>query len=173
MQQRTKIFKQHIDTDLGQMIVISDEKKLFLLEFADKKNLNEEILTLENEFNCKVEEKITKISKKIDKEIKLYFKGELKEFETPFLMRGTKFQKLVWSELLKIPYGKTISYKELATRIGNDKASRAVANANAKNKIVVLIPCHRIINTNKGLGGYSCGIEKKQKLLALENQKNK
>ncbi|AVN63762.1 hypothetical protein CG006_02065 [Mesoplasma florum] len=173
MRQKIKLFKKYIDTELGRMIAIFDNEKLYLLEFADKNDLEKEILDLKKEFDSDIEENNTVIYEKLNNEIKLYFKGKLKKFKTPFLIRGTEFQKLVLNELLKVPYGKTISYKQLAIRIGNHKSSRAVANAIGKNLMLILIPCHRIINSNNSLGGYNCGIERKQKLLTLENQKIK
>ena len=97
-----------------------------------------------------------------------YFKKELKHFDLPIKPTGTAFQKRVFGELLKIPYGSTISYQELAKRVGNKKASRAVGNANGKNPIAIIIPCHRVISKDGTIGGYSGGIDIKRKLLKLE-----
>lgn len=85
-------------------------------------------------------------------------------------MEGTDFQKNVWKELLKIPYGKTVSYKYIADKIGNKKAFRAVGNANNKNKISIIIPCHRVIGSNGKLVGYANGIDMKKLLLELEKE---
>lgn len=85
-------------------------------------------------------------------------------------MEGTDFQKNVWKELLKIPYGKTVSYKYIADKIGNKKAFRAVGNANNKNKISIIIPCHRVIGSNGKLVGYANGIDMKKFLLELEKE---
>lgn len=85
-------------------------------------------------------------------------------------MEGTDFQKTVWKELLKIPYGKTVSYKYIADKIGNKKAFRAVGNANNKNKISIIIPCHRVIGSNGKLVGYANGIDMKKFLLELEKE---
>lgn len=85
-------------------------------------------------------------------------------------MEGTDFQKTVWKELLKIPYGKTVSYKYIADKIGNKKAFRAVGNANNKNKISIIIPCHRVIGSNGKLVGYANGIDMKKLLLELEKE---
>jgi len=102
-------------------------------------------------------------------QIKEYFARERKTFdiETEFLI-GSEFQRKVWNELAKIPYGKTISYKQLANNIGNPNASRAVGNANSKNPIPVIFPCHRVINSDGGLGGFSGGVKIKEFLLNLE-----
>lgn len=97
-----------------------------------------------------------------------YFKGRRFEFDVPLELKGTKFQKRVWKELAKIPYGVTISYGELARRIGNPKASRAVGMANGKNPIPIIIPCHRVIGKNGTLTGFGGGLDVKQALLDLE-----
>ncbi|WP_457553194.1 methylated-DNA--[protein]-cysteine S-methyltransferase [Desulfobacula sp.] len=101
-----------------------------------------------------------------------YFKGELTRFDLELNIQGTNFQKRVWQELVKIPYGETISYGELAKRIGNPNASRAVGLANGKNPISIIIPCHRVIGKNGSLTGYGGGLEVKKNLLELE-QRNK
>lgn len=97
-----------------------------------------------------------------------YFKGQRKEFDLNLSFNGTDFQKIVWQELLKIPYGKVISYQELSRRIGRPNAARAVGNAIGKNPIAIIVPCHRIIKTNGDLGGYAGGVEKKRWLLQHE-----
>jgi methylated-DNA-[protein]-cysteine S-methyltransferase len=97
-----------------------------------------------------------------------YFRGELQAFELPLKPEGTEFQKRVWSELERIPYGITISYGELASRVGNVNASRAVGLANGKNPIGIIVPCHRVIGASGKLTGYSAGIDRKAKLLNLE-----
>ena len=97
-----------------------------------------------------------------------YFSGIRKNFTIPLMPQGTAFQKQVWQQLPQIPYGKTISYQELAASIGDKKKARAVGSANSRNPIPVIIPCHRVIRKNGSLGGYSRGIEKKRFLLRLE-----
>ncbi len=105
--------------------------------------------------------------KKCEKELEEYFSLKRKKFDVKLEIKGTPFQESVWREMIKIPYGKTISYKELATRIKKPKAYRAVANACGKNKIPIIIPCHRVVASN-GLGGYSAGIDIKKNLLEIE-----
>jgi len=97
-----------------------------------------------------------------------YFQGERRKFELPINQQGTAFQQGVWSELMQIPYGKTISYQELARRTGDTKATRAVANANGKNDIAIIVPCHRVIGSNKELVGYAGGLWRKKWLLEHE-----
>jgi methylated-DNA-[protein]-cysteine S-methyltransferase len=99
-----------------------------------------------------------------------YFAGQLEAFELPLVPQGTPFQQRVWRELCNIPYGETISYRGLAGRIGNPKASRAVGLANGSNPIPIVIPCHRVIGSNGKLTGYGGGIPIKEKLLALEKR---
>lgn len=97
-----------------------------------------------------------------------YFAGKRRAFDVPLLFAGTEFQKEVWSELLKIPYGETVSYGCIARRIGMPKAVRAVANANGANSLSVFVPCHRVIGSDRSLTGYGGGIEVKRRLLELE-----
>jgi methylated-DNA-[protein]-cysteine S-methyltransferase len=100
-----------------------------------------------------------------------YFKGERKTFDLELHLKGTPFQKQVWQELVKIPYGQTISYGELAHRIGNSKASRAVGMANGKNPVSIIVPCHRVIGKKGDLTGFGGGLAVKKKLLELEKGK--
>jgi methylated-DNA-[protein]-cysteine S-methyltransferase len=106
----------------------------------------------------------------VARQLKAYFAGELEHFELSLSPQGTPFQQKVWSELQKIPYGETISYGELARRIGNPNASRAVGLANGSNPIPIVIPCHRVIGSNGKLTGYGGGLPIKEKLLALEKR---
>ncbi len=97
-----------------------------------------------------------------------YFNGDRKEFKVPLDIVGSDFQKNVWKELQKIPYGKTVSYKKIAEKVGGTTYVRAVGRANSQNPVPIVIPCHRVINTNGKLGGYSLGLGLKEKLLELE-----
>lgn len=101
-------------------------------------------------------------------QLDMYFKGNLKEFNIKLNIKGTEFQKKVWNELLKIPFGKTVSYLDIAKAIGNEKAVRAVGGANNKNKISIIIPCHRVIGKNGDLVGYGGGLHRKKWLLKHE-----
>jgi methylated-DNA-[protein]-cysteine S-methyltransferase len=104
------------------------------------------------------------------RQLRAYFAGELETFDLPLTPQGTAFQKRVWDELCQIPYGETISYGDLARRIGNPNASRAVGLANGSNPIPIVIPCHRVIGSNGKLTGYGGGLPIKEKLLALERR---
>ena len=100
-----------------------------------------------------------------------YIDGDRKHFDLALEIEGTEFQKRVWNELLKIPYGKTISYKELAVRLGDEKVIRAAASANGANPLPIVIPCHRVIGSDGSLIGYGGGLEIKEKLLILEGSR--
>lgn len=103
------------------------------------------------------------------KEIEEYFNGNRREFEVPLELQGTAFQKAVWRQLLKIPYGSTSSYGEIARAIGNPKAVRAVGGANHRNPISLIIPCHRVIGSDGSMTGYGSGIWRKEWLLKHES----
>ena len=107
-------------------------------------------------------------NRKILLQLKKYLEGGLKRFNCKLDLRGTPFQKKVWSALAKIPYGKTRSYQDIARAIGHPKAFRAVGNANGNNPIPLIIPCHRVIETNGGLGGFGHGLKVKKELLDFE-----
>ncbi len=110
----------------------------------------------------------TKFTDEVFKQIEEYFNGKRKKFTFKYELKGTEFQKKVWQALLEIPYGETRTYKEIAQEVGNEKASRAVGMANNKNPITLVIPCHRVIGTNKKLIGYIGGLEMKKYLLDME-----
>ena len=111
-----------------------------------------------------------KILSRAARELKEYFEGKRAKFNLPLDMSGTTFQKRVWGELRKIPYGRTLSYKEVARRIKNPKAVRAVGTANGQNPLCIVVPCHRVIAADGTLGGYSAGLSIKNRLLALEKK---
>jgi methylated-DNA-[protein]-cysteine S-methyltransferase len=104
------------------------------------------------------------------RQLQAYFRGELKEFDLPLAMEGTEFQLRVWNALRGIPYGETISYAQLAERIGNPKAVRAVGLANGSNPIPIIVPCHRVIGSDGSLTGFGGGLSTKRMLLELENK---
>lgn len=106
----------------------------------------------------------------VARQIGEFFAGKRQSFDFPLAPKGTEFQKRVWAELVNIPFGETISYGELARRIGNPAASRAVGRANATNPIALIVPCHRVIGSNGKLTGYAGGIELKDKLIAWERE---
>jgi methylated-DNA-[protein]-cysteine S-methyltransferase len=104
------------------------------------------------------------------RQLQAYFRGELKEFDLPLAMEGTEFQLRVWNALRTIPYGETVSYAQLAERIGKPKAVRAVGLANGSNPIPIIVPCHRVIGSDGSLTGFGGGLSTKKMLLELENK---
>lgn len=112
----------------------------------------------------------SELSDKTSLQLEEYFDGKRKEFDISIKLIGTEFQKKVWNELLKIPYGETVSYKDIAINTGSPKACRAVGMANHNNPILIIVPCHRVINENKKLGGYALGLDLKRRLLELEKE---
>lgn len=137
------------------MLAVANKGALIYLDFID------EIVEVENSDNY--------ILVKLEQELKEYFAKKLQTFSIPLSPSGTEFQKGVWDTLLKIPYASTLSYAAEAKLFGNPKATRAVANANGKNPISILIPCHRVISSDGSIGGYSGGgVWRKEFLLSLE-----
>ena len=116
--------------------------------------------------NAEVQE--TVLIKETYKQITQYLQGHRKEFNIPIKMQGTDLQKSVWTELTKIPYGETRTYKQIAENVGNPKACRAVGMANHNNPIAIIVPCHRVIGANNKLVGYAGGLDIKGKLLEIE-----
>lgn len=162
------LYIEWIPTPIGKMLAICDEKHLYMLEFIARKNIHNGFQRLSQKYNRHIISGRTSITQRIEDELKLYFKKALKEFTTPLVFTGTKFQKKVWLNLTKIPAGRTCSYSELAAAVGNKKASRAVANSNANNILALVVPCHRVILQSRKIGGYAGGIEKKEWLLCHE-----
>jgi AraC family transcriptional regulator of adaptative response/methylated-DNA-[protein]-cysteine methyltransferase len=159
----------YIDTYLGLMVAVADEKVLYILEFFDKKCLEYEIkkLCVKIKSGITVGKTVPIIS--IEQELELYFKGRLRVFKTSVYFLGTSFQKIVWNNLKDIPYGETRSYLDQAKVMNKTSACRAVANANGANQLAIIIPCHRVIRRDGNLGGYSTGIKRKQWLIEHEN----
>lgn len=111
----------------------------------------------------------SEVLEKTRRQLEQYFEGKRKVFDLPLLMIGSDFQKQVWNDLLRIPFGKTESYAGLSQKLGNIKAIRAVAAANGANAISIIVPCHRILGSDGSLTGYAGGLKNKKKLLLLEN----
>lgn len=155
---------------LGPMIAIADEAGLYLLEFVDRKGLAHVIEKLQLKTKAAIIPGMTDPINSITLELESYFEGKLTQFKTPLHLLGSPFQKLVWGELMRIPYGQTRSYKQQAQAIGQDNACRAVANANGANRLAIIIPCHRIIQHNGDYGGYGGGVTIKKWLIEHERK---
>jgi O-6-methylguanine DNA methyltransferase len=157
---------------LGFLLAVAQPAGLLRLDFLDER-LKEEGLRKHIESRFPSEEislGTSNLLEHLKYELDDYFLGKRQYFETPLSLKGTTFQREVWRELLKIPYGTTISYGELANRVGRitPGQSRAVANANARNPIAILVPCHRVVGADGNLTGYAGGVWRKQALLVLE-----
>jgi len=154
---------------IGELILGSFEGKLCLADWRYRKQRSTLDSRIQKGLNTVyIKEKSEVITQTIT-QFEEYFKGERKTFTIPLLMVGTPFQKSVWEGLLKVPYGETSSYLDLAKSISSEKAVRAVASANGANTISLMIPCHRIIGKNGDLVGYAGGLDVKKRLLELEN----
>lgn len=167
-QKNDKLFYSFIETPIGKMISIVSEKGLCLLEFLDRKMLETEINELINYYQSNLIKTKTSIHVQLQKELDEYFQKKLVTFSIPLDMIGTDFQIIIWKELIKINYGNTISYSQQALNLKMPNTVRAIASANGKNKISILVPCHRVLKKNGELGGYGGGIFRKKYLIELE-----
>lgn len=166
------LFASWIDTPLGSMIAIADEEALYLLEFVERRALENEIKRLRKKTHSAIVPGFTEPIRSIQQELNAYFEGTLEQFQTPLQLLGSPFQQSVWKALMQIPYGETIGYAELAVSLGKPSAYRAVANANGANQLAIVIPCHRVINSNGELGGYGGGLTRKEWLINHEKSGN-
>jgi len=142
-----------IDSPIGKISLIAEDGAIIGLYFGEKVTNtidSEPVLDL-----C-------------EKELADYFSGKLRHFTVPVCLKGTPFRQQVWEELKQIPYGQTISYKELAVKIGNPKAVRAVGGANHNNPVSIIVPCHRVVGADGSLTGYGGGLDAKKYLLEME-----
>lgn len=159
---------QYYKTKYAHFILGSFEDKLCLLDFRYRKMRTAVDNRLKKGLDAVFVEQDDEILKETRKQLDEYFDMTRKKFDIPMITVGTAFQKRVWDALLKVPYGTTSTYLQLAKDIDNEKAVRAVANANGANSIGIIIPCHRIIGTNGELTGYGGGLPLKKRLLKLE-----
>ena len=157
-----------VTTPLGPMVAGSVDDTLCLLEFADRRMIETQILRLQKRLDCVFVPGTSALFTELTSELDRYFRGGLAEFSVPLLTPGTEFQRHVWSELRAIPSGTTRTYGEVAAAIGRPTAVRAVARANGDNRIAILIPCHRVIGSDGKLTGYGGGLWRKQRLLEIE-----
>lgn len=154
-------FYSKIESPLGPLLLAADDAGLREIRFVNGRHPTRP--------DASWKEDHAPLSETI-RQLEAYFAGELENFDLQLAPEGTPFQLGVWLRLCDIPYGETISYGELAGRIGNRKASRAVGLANGSNPIPIVIPCHRVIGSNGKLTGYGGGLPIKEKLLALERR---
>jgi methylated-DNA-[protein]-cysteine S-methyltransferase len=150
-----------MESPIGPLLLAGNERGLSLVHFVNGRRPKSPPRTW-------VEDK--KPFKDVRRQLQAYFEGKLTAFDLPLVLEGTCFQLLVWRSLQKIPYGETVSYGQLAKRIGSPDAARAVGLANGSNPIPIIIPCHRVIGSNGDLTGFGGGLPIKKKLLALESR---
>ncbi|WP_411080513.1 methylated-DNA--[protein]-cysteine S-methyltransferase [Streptomyces sp. cmx-18-6] len=156
------VTKQHtvIDSPYGALTLVATDGVLSALYMTDQRHRPPE-----ETFGVPDPEPFDEVIRQLT----AYFAGELTDFDLPLHLHGTEFQRSVWAELRKIPYGETRTYGELAGELGKPGASRAVGLANGKNPVGIIVPCHRVIGASGGLTGYGGGLERKQRLLAFES----
>ena len=164
----TPMYVNRVLTKLGPMICAANEEGLHILEFADRRMLETQIKRVRKLNGCTFVIGENEHHRSIQSELESWFTGELKDFETPVVLKGTRFQESVWGQLLKIPYGKTKSYEQIARKLKSPKAMRAVGKANGDNRFAIVIPCHRVIRADGSLSGYGGGVWRKQWLLNHE-----
>ena len=160
-----KIYFADFQSPIGDLHLASSDQGVIFISFSGKENLMKDLEKLVPDMEL---EENTSKNKKVIRQLKDYFSGTRKDFDLPLHMIGTEFQKLVWRQLCQVPFGKTASYKEIAEKIGKPKAMRAVGQANHRNPIPIIIPCHRIIGANGHLVGFGGGLDKKRFLLSHE-----
>ncbi len=158
-----------IRTATGPLIVGTREETVCLLEFSERRMLETQLRTLRRRLHAVLLPGSNRLVTALQKQLDEYFSGKRREFTLPLSYPGTPFQEKVWSQLRRIPYGSTCSYKDLARAVGHPLAVRAVGTANGMNRLAILIPCHRVVNANGELGGYGGGLWRKRLLLDLES----
>ncbi len=149
----------YFESPIGQMLLVGTTRALTHIHFVDGRHP----MKIEADWQADDE-----IFTEAIAQLQAYFEGKLKTFDLPLQLEGTDFQLEVWNALKEIPYGKTVSYADIAKRIGRPKAVRAVGAANGQNPISIVVPCHRVIGSNGSLTGYGGGLKNKEALLALE-----
>lgn len=161
---------QYFNSSCGLFVLASFGDKLCLCDWSNNPCAERNKRRIERYLNASFKIETTSVLEEAKRQLDGYFAGNRKAFTIPLHLVGTDFQQQVWNELLNIPYGATISYKEIAQNIGKPKAVRAVAGAIGANGISILIPCHRVIGSDKSLTGYAGGLKAKKMLLHIETQ---
>ena len=164
------LYAKWIDTPLGALLALADDDGLHLLEFVDRRGLEREISQVRKRTRSYIVPGHNSHLDKINSEIKNYFNGRTKDFMTQLVVKGSEFEERVWRLLRQIPLGKTSSYSELAKKLGQPGASRAVGRANGRNCLAIVVPCHRVIRSDGNLCGYGGGIWRKEWLLEHESK---
>ena len=164
------LLAQRLETPLGTMLALADEKNLRLVEFTDRRGLERELVVLRRRLKCAIVPGTNAVLEETQRQLQRYFAGESLVFNLPLAPVGSDFQRRVWAELQRIPVGRTRSYIEMARRVRLPKGHRAVARANGSNMLAIVIPCHRVIRADGDLCGYAGGIWRKQRLIEHERK---
>lgn len=157
-----------ISTPLGPMLAGATAKGICILEFINRIRLEKEILDLQKLLNAVMQPGQNPHLDQLENELAEYFEGKRKVFSVPLHAPGNEFAQTVWKILQEIPYGQTCSYKQQADKMNNPKAIRAIASTNGRNRLAIIIPCHRVIGSDGSMTGYAAGVEKKKWLLKFE-----
>jgi len=157
-----------LESPVGPLVAGATAEGVCLLEFTERRMLPAQFATLRKRFDCALIPGQNQHLRLLKDELARYFAGTLQQFTVPLVYPGSPFERRVWDELCRIPYGKTCSYEDVARRIGAPTAQRAVGRANGLNRVAIVIPCHRVVNKDGKLGGYGGGLWRKQYLLDLE-----
>jgi AraC family transcriptional regulator of adaptative response/methylated-DNA-[protein]-cysteine methyltransferase len=160
-----------LESPIGPLLAGATADGICMLEFTERRMLEAHFTTLRKCFRCALVPGVNEHLDRLNEELAEYFDGARRQFTGPLVYPGSPFQRLVWEELLRIPYGQTCSYEDIARRIGTPQAPRAVGRANGQNRIAILIPCHRVVNKCGKLGGYGGGLWRKQFLLEHEKSR--
>lgn len=168
MEKKSIIRTRMYQSPCGTLLLGSSGDWLCLCDWLVEKSRDHIYRRLERLLHAGFEEGTSDVTERAAKQLDEFFTGGRRVFDVPLLFAGTDFQKAVWNELLNIPYGTTVSYGEMARRIGMPKAVRAVANAGGANAISIFAPCHRVIGSDRSLTGYAGGLAAKRALLLLE-----
>lgn len=165
---KTVITFAPVPSPVGTLLAGVTNDALCFLEFSDPQRVELQTSRLKNRLRAQIVQGHHALLDTLITQLDEYFAGGRRAFDVPLSFPGTPFQQRVWSALLQIPYGRTCSYQTLANHVGSPLAMRAVGQANGMNPIAIVIPCHRVINSDGGLGGYGGGLPRKQHLLNLE-----
>ncbi len=153
-----------VESPVGKLTLVASDKGLVAVLWENDKPTRVRLAQL-------IEKKSHSVLLEAERQLKEYFAGKRKSFSIPLDMRGTHFQRSVWEALLAIPFGETRTYGQLAQQVGNPQAARAVGAANGRNPISIIVPCHRVIGSSGKLTGFAGGLETKERLLDMEQER--
>lgn len=163
----TAVTLRQIETPVGPMTIGATDQAVVLADFSERRMMAAQLASVRRRIGP-TSYGDSPLLDRLEQQLREFFAGDRHDFDLPVEMPGSGFQERVWSELARIPYGETISYRDLASRVGTPAASRAVGRANGSNRLAIIVPCHRVVASSGGLGGYGGGLEAKRHLLDLE-----